>query len=509
MKATKQILAACAVVLVAGISTAQAADWRWGTGANAPLTGDYNTPANWNQFSAPDGTGAVYIGIGDNQPNNTGGNTVYINGAGLAQYLSVGYNAPNNQLILQSGSLNKTGQFDIGQSDTFQQTGGNSVFNGGSTYVANGGAAGIGNAKFQLDGGTVQTLGGGLVIGQNTAADLRTKTGTILDTSSSGLQSGGGGQLRIGESGNATWDFQSGSTVYVGNILYTSVGGGSVSTITQGSGTSLTVNSALQVGYGNNSTWTQNGGTNVVNGEFRMGEQGVGKSSIYNLNAGSLTVSGHTYLSVGSNTSTFNQTGGVYTQAGGGQMDIGYTGNGSAVGIYNLSGGTLKTVGQTIARNSNASSALNITGGTLAATSINYGTGTLVNAGGSVAPNDTGVVGNLNITNGNFNMTSGNLALDFASIGSFDTMTVSGTSSLSGLVNVNYLLGYLPTVGDTFNVLTANGGLSLGSLTAIGYTTSVVNTGKTLQLTFVGIPEPTSLSLLGLAGLALVRRRRA
>ena len=340
-----------AVVVVAGPARA---DWRWGNNTAAPLNGDYNTTANWNNnANSPNiptlSNGNVYIGIGDYQPGNAGGNILTINGTAQAQGINIGYNSPSNTLILASGSFACNGQFNVGTGGgVYQQTGGNSTFSGGGLFVGNGGS-GSATSQLLLDAGTVKTSGNGLSIGYQNNGYLRTQSGTTLDTSTAGTQSGGGGELRIGDStAGATWDFQNGATVYVGGELYNGVNGNG--TVNQAAGTTLTVNGSLHAGYGGSgpSVWTQAGGTTTVNNEFRVGENG-GATGTYNLNGGTLTVNvngGTGYIGVGGgSTGVFNQAGGtVYVGRHGQEFNVGYSGSGTwNLGNASVAGNVLET----------------------------------------------------------------------------------------------------------------------------------------------------------------------
>ena len=444
------VFANCMVV------AAQAQDWRWGNNTAAPLNGDYNTTANWNNNgNSPDlpstSNGHVYIGIGDYQPGNAGGNIITINGTAYAQGLTIGSSSPNNQLIVQSGGLTTSGQFDIGMGgNTFQQTGGTSTLTGGGTYVGNGGPSG-GTSQFLLDGGTVKTLGNTLTLGWGTSGYLRLASGTTLDLSTSGTQSGGGGRLQVGGNGQVgTVDIQSGATVYIGENAMIGLGGSGNSTVNQAAGTTVTINGHLQPGfYGSgNNTWIQNGGTTVVNSNLRVTENGSANGG-YTLNDGTLTLSGmgdNNYIAIGS-PGFFNQNGGTVTFSN--TLYLSW----SAAGTYNLAGGTLNV--PTITKNA-AGYAFNFTGGTLSADTVSID---LTNAGGTLAPGRAGTTGKTQV-NGTYTVSSASalLAIQLAGTGqgtTYDWLSASGAVTLDGNLIVS-LVGFTPAGGDTFTVVTGS-----------------------------------------------------
>jgi hypothetical protein len=128
---------------------------------------------------------------------------------------------------------------------------------------------------------------------------------------------------------------------------------------------------------------------------------------------------------------------------------------------------------------------------------------------------------------GNFSMTSGSWNIDMSpGVGSQDTFqdriimgytTVPGTGSLlGGTLNLNYLSGYVPQIGDSrLIVRSATGGVSsLGAITinAPGgdpnWTAVLANSNRDIRLVYV--PEPTSCVLVAMGlmmGLIGIRRK--
>lgn len=127
-------------------------------------------------------------------------------------------------------------------------------------------------------------------------------------------------------------------------------------------------------------------------------------------------------------------------------------------------------------------------GGTLQTVNV---LGDLVNNGGMFSPGASPALATIA---GNFAQNAGRLEIEIGgnSLGNqYDSLAVEGTATLGGLLNVQLIQGFMPTHGQSFQVLAANGGLvgdfeqlALPAIPA-GLHWSVLRTENTYSL-FVG-----------------------
>jgi autotransporter-associated beta strand protein len=182
---------------------------------------------------------------------------------------------------------------------------------------------------------------------------------------------------------------------------------------------------------------------------------------------------------------------------------------GGLVGITKTGAGTWILTG-----NNTYTGVTTVQQGTLNAVAMG---GNLVETGGTVAP--AVGVGTLNI-GGTFTQSAGSaLAIELASGSSFDVVHVTGAASLAGTIQISLLSGFNPSVGSTFDILTASS-LSLSGVTVSGPGGwSATAVGNTLRLTrtalssaataIVAEPSSAGLSLLALTVLTgRIRRSR-
>jgi len=273
-------------------------------------------------------------------------------------------------------------------------------------------------------------------------------------------------------------------------------------TWTQSAGT-LDVSGTMQIGYDNTGQCTLSGtAAATIGGELLLGRVVTGT---WTQNGGALTVNGATGIRLGLLSSGI----GVFQQNSGTVTTSIITMNDAGTGTYNLAGGTLNVADWNMSATGDT---VSLTGGVLHTT----GAGTI---GFSVANNGTTLspgasIGVTDITGSYTQGSTGRLEIELAglSVGEFDAISVSTTASLDGYIDVALLGAYTPTPGDSWDILTAASGVTLGSLTyTTNYTGSLVDSGNTLRLTYV--PEPVTLGLLSLGGLATImlrlRRKRS
>ena len=232
-------------------------------------------------------------------------------------------------------------------------------------------------------------------------------------------------------------------------------------------------------------------GTKGFNGNGGAGAAGNAGTFIGSQTGGTFTTSGtsSSQLGFGSTTAgaytSYTLSGGILAATtSASPMILGTDAGGSSTTVFNLSGGKLFTAGG-ISGTSGAGAKQNFvwTGGTLATsaydatnltstegTAVNLGvTNILTNGGGILAPGDIGTGGKTVIT-GNYSVTSANasyavdigsatVATAFQSGAAFyDQTIVTGTTALSGRLNVNLINGYTPPPDTTtlFAVLKGN-----------------------------------------------------
>jgi hypothetical protein len=191
---------------------------------------------------------------------------------------------------------------------------------------------------------------------------------------------------------------------------------------------------------------------------------------------------------------SYTLSAGTFTLSSGGGLTIGADTAGTGASTFTLSGtGKLVIPGTLSGAQAGARQGFAFTGGTLAAATITTtnlratsgGTpGTLTQSGGTLAPGDEGTPGRTQIT-GNYSLNTGaRLALDLGGTtqangfqsGSYDLVTVSGTTSLAGNLSVRLLPGFTPSAGTTFTVLTSTGTLS-GAFANVAFGSTIVTSG--------------------------------
>jgi hypothetical protein len=223
---------------------------------------------------------------------------------------------------------------------------------------------------------------------------------------------------------------------------------------------------------------------------------------------GTFVLSGSGSLSV--TTSEFVGTNGrgIFDQIGGtnvaASLQIGSraSGGGTAgMGNYSLTGGTLTVTG-----------ALSVYVGTLtianvtatAVSAANSADISLTDPAGFISAGDLTILGNYNqYSTGELDIALGGLSAD----SQYSVLDVLGSASLDGTLDVSLVNGFIPSPGDTFEVIDA------GSLTgtfanvilpdSTDYSVTYTPTGVIINV----LPEPSGLALL-LAGSMLLTQRR-
>lgn len=365
----------------------------------------------------------------------------------------------------------------------------------GTEYI---GYGGIGD--FIQDGGT-HTVTGTLHLGYQTgsAGDLHLNGGTLKVAR---IAKGPGyGRLYIdGGTLNLTGNSIAVDNVYVGHTA------GKTGAFQLAGGKTLTTGGETIGEYGAGN-FTQTGGTHTVSNGLHLGAH-AGSAGSYALSGDGILTAGSELIGDGG-TGSFTQTGGTNTVSN--LLNLGFGGNGT----YHLEGGVLDVAQMDLAP---ATANFKFTGGTLVAGLVS---GNLANNGGTLSPgHDLGITTVL----GDYSQNSGELLIqlgDVATAGSFiagtdfDLVSVTGAADLAGTLKFSLWGGFVPTAGDSFTFLTADGGTTLDptlnvvlDLSPYGLNYTLDNSGTALTLNISAVPEPATWLLMSLGLLTLIGLRR-
>ncbi len=511
-------------------------------------------------------TATIY---GGNTLTQNSGHTIsgtgQINVASFTNNGTVNANSNGNNLLLQysiSGTFVNNGTFEatnggtltfgsgpfintgtiLADAGTVVLNGYTSLTNSGTMQADTGGSLEETSATINNAGGTIEANGGTVLINGGTVTG-----GTFASISGSEIDEQGVTRLtNITLSAGSNLDILDGSHVYFfagGSSTVTTTNNGTI-TVNKGGtdvGTSIGISGTVELagsgsivlnGFAGNldsALINDLGNSNLIqdSGHTISGAGLINVDSFTNNGTVNADISGSTLLLETNGVAYTNS--GTYEATNGGTLDV--------TSVTNFASGTL--TGGTYQVNANSTMILpgNVTNN--AATIILNGTNTAFSAITAMTGN-TGTFklenGATFTTTGNFTNSgtlsldpstmdvTGNLVLNGSSIlniglsgtqaGQYDTIHVTGSATLAGTLSLNLASGFIASVGDSFNFISAGGGITgsftnTGPIDVNGYVFDLTNTSNGLGLQVAAVPEPASLAVLALGSLGLLLRRRS
>jgi hypothetical protein len=443
-------------------------------GAGGTSLGNYIN--NVGLFKKSGGTGTSVVGAGIIF-NNTG--TVEVD-SGTLSIQGGGSTNNGNFAFSNGGTLQIASTFNVNGSEVLRGSGTLEVPTGSISGNSQTAALDVGNGvTVLLDGGSVTANNSPLSIGGQ---------GSFLWTSGSIY-----GWQGVSVTGNTTVSGVGDHTLQ-GNTRMTNTG-----TINHlGDSSQVTFNGSYW-GYG--AAWAilnnEAGGVYDLQGDggFRLGAGGTSLGNYIN-NAGLFKKSGGTGTSVVGEGIIFNNTGTVEVDSGTLSFQDRFT---QSSGMTNLSGGniTFSGTGQ-------------FQGGLL--TGSGTITGSVLNTGAVLSPGHS--PGIIDITGDYTQGPDATLLIELAGTGNgqYDILDVEGRAYLGGTLELAFLNGFCPALGDSFSIL--DFGSYSGSFSTIqvlgnpNYQFALQYTATDLTLTTTAVPEPATLFLLTIGGLTVLRKKK-
>jgi len=438
---------------------------------------------------------------------------------------------PGGTVQIDGGQVT-CGSFDNSAGGTLDFSGGTLTVDGGSFVPPAGSFTldGPGDPNLTLAGGSQASISGTLIAGGaargtlNVAGgahvtstwahigSLANSTGAVTVAGDGSTWTNGQG-LDVGWQGNGTLMIADGGHVTNGYVNIANMANSTGAVTVEGDGSTWTCSSGLQVGLSGRGTLTISDGGSVSNPSAFIGRYAGGRGTVRVEGEGSTWTSTSLYVG-GSNTAGGGV--GTVTVSDGGLLEVGGALKLWPGGTLGLAGGSLTAARLDISEGGTFS----FTGGEL---HVGTFVGDLVNDGGAICPGGsiglTAVDGRLVMNAGSIEIELGGTTPGFGN-DNHDQINDSGTVLLAGSPTLAILPwnGFVPEVGDEFVILTWQVGLD-GQFGAVEADPWFTDRGITFDLhygnvdgpgnlTIAAVPEPATLALLALGGLAVVGRRR-
>lgn len=374
-----------------------------------------------------------------------GENTASISGVTISAGSTLNVN--NAQTLDASGTITNNGTMNLNSSGSNTElvfTAATDSLAGSGKLILGNNAANIVTASTSTDvltnNSTIQGAGNlgngnmGVINSSGKTITADDSTALIIDTSSKGFNNKGTVSVNAGDTMNIENNFLNLSAGTLTGGTYSVTG-----TLDLPSGDTITTNAAtitltgasaeIKNPAGSGSNALSGFTTNSSTGKFTVtGGQALTDSATAVTNAGTMTVAKSSSLSLSAATGTYTQSGGTTTVDGTLTADGGVTFNGGSV------------FGN---------------GGTLSAGS----SGTVTNNATFNIGDQTLKAGKESITGAYSQTSTGALDVDIGGTTAgtqFDQLTISSSASLNGILNLDLINGFVPTLTETFEIMTAS-----------------------------------------------------